>query len=466
MALFREYDIRGIVGEELTDDMAERIGQAFATVGKERGLKTVSVGRDGRLSSPALRDRLVSGLTSAGLNVVDIGVCPTPLLYFSLFHLPVDGGVMITGSHNAAEYNGFKLCVGKEALHGQAIQRIGQLIKAGHFSSGSGAVSVRPLIPDYLAYLKSSFKHVRAEHLHVVLDCGNGAASLVAVEAVKQMGCRVTELYCDLDGRFPNHHPDPTVVENLQDLIMAVRRSGADVGIGYDGDADRIGAVDEKGNILWGDRLMVVYSRDILATRPGSTIISEVKASQSLYDDIRNRGGRPIMWKTGHSLIKAKMKTEAAVLAGEMSGHMFFADRYFGYDDAVYASCRLIEILARAGKSLSSLVADLPVTSVTPEIRVDCPDTIKFDLVSRIQTRLLARARDGSTPLDSGLKIRDVVTIDGVRIVFEDGWGLIRASNTQPALVLRCEASSPARLEAIRKFIESELEHSRHLLAT
>lgn len=466
MGLFREYDIRGIVGEELTEDVAERIGQAFATVGKARGVKTVSVGRDGRLSSPALRDRLVHGLTGAGLNVVDIGVCPTPLLYFSLFQLAVDGGVMITGSHNASEYNGFKLCVGKEALHGEAIQHIGKLIEAGRFSSGSGTVSTRPLIPDYLAYLKTNFKSVRAEHLHVVLDCGNGAASLVAVEAVKQLGCRVTELYCDLDGRFPNHHPDPTVVENLQDLIKVVRRTGADVGIGYDGDADRIGAVDEKGNILWGDRLMVVYSRDILAARPGSTIISEVKASQSLYDDIRQHGGRPIMWKTGHSLIKAKMKTEAAVLAGEMSGHMFFADRYFGYDDAIYASCRLIEILARAGTPLSSLVADLPATSVTPEIRVDCPDSIKFDLVSHVQARLLERGQDRTIPLESGLKIRDVVTIDGVRVVFEDGWGLIRASNTQPALVLRFEASSPARLAAIRTFIESELEHSRHLLAT
>jgi phosphomannomutase/phosphoglucomutase len=466
MALFREYDIRGIVGEELTEDMAERIGQAFATVGRARGLKSVSVGRDGRLSSPALRDRLVRGLTSAGLNVVDIGVCPTPLLYFSLHHLPVDGGIMITGSHNAAEYNGFKLCMGKEALHGEAIQHIGRLIEAGDFSSGAGTVSARPLIPEYLAYLKTNFKHVRAEHLHVVLDCGNGAASLVAVQAVKQLGCRVTELYCDLDGRFPNHHPDPTVVDNLEDLIQAVKRCGADVGIGYDGDADRIGAVDEQGDILWGDRLLVVYSRDILATSPGSTIISEVKASQSLYDDIRQRGGRPIMWKTGHSLIKAKMKSEAAVLAGEMSGHMFFADRYFGYDDAVYASCRLIEILAKAGRSLSSLVADLPATSVTPEIRVDCPDAIKFDLVGRVQARLLERGRDYSRPLESGLKIRDVVTIDGVRVVFEDGWGLIRASNTQPALVLRFEASSPGRLNAIRTFIESELEHSRHLLTT
>ncbi len=466
MALFREYDIRGIVGKELTDEVAEQIGRAFATIGREQGMKTVSVGRDGRSSSPALRDRLIRGLTTGGLNVLDIGVCPTPVLYFSLFQLSVDGGVMITGSHNAAEYNGFKLCVGKEALHGEEIQHLRKVIEGGRFSTGSGTVIDRPLLKDYLAYLKRNFSSVKGERLHVVIDCGNGAASLAAKQALEQMGCSVTGLYCELDGRFPNHHPDPTVVENLQDLIKVVKKTGADVGIGYDGDADRIGAVDEQGNILWGDRLLVVYSRDILASRPGSTIISEVKASQSLYDDIERHGGRPIMWKTGHSLIKAKMKTESAVLAGEMSGHMFFADRYFGYDDAIYASCRLIEILAKTGKPLSTLVEDLPTTSVTPEIRVDCPDEMKFDLVKRTQARFLDYARAGRSPGAAGLKIREVVTIDGVRVVFEDGWGLIRASNTQPALVLRFEATSPDRVVAIRTLMESELKESQRLLAT
>ncbi|TAJ08922.1 MAG: phosphomannomutase/phosphoglucomutase [Nitrospirae bacterium] len=465
MALFREYDIRGIVGQELTEDLAERIGRAFATVARDKGAKTVSVGRDGRESSPALRDRLVQGLTAGGLNVLDIGVCPTPVLYFSLFQLPVDGGVMITGSHNASEYNGFKLCIGKEALHGDAIQQLRKVMEAGHFSSGPGTVSLRPLLQDYLAYLKASFASVDARHLHVVIDCGNGAAALVAKQAMEQLGCRVTGLYCDLDGRFPNHHPDPTVVENLRDLIATVKRTGANVGIGYDGDADRIGAVDEQGHILWGDRLMVLYARDILAVRPGSTIISEVKASQSLYEDIQRRGGRPIMWKTGHSLIKAKMKTESAVLAGEMSGHMFFADRYFGYDDAIYASCRLVEILAKNKQPLSALLADLPATSVTPEIRVDCPDHVKFDLVGQVQARLLAYAKAGRAPGEKGLVIRDVVTIDGIRVMFEDGWGLIRASNTQPALVLRFEASSPQRLDVIRALIESELDQARRTLA-
>lgn len=461
MALFREYDIRGIVGQELTEDMAERIGRAFATMGRERGLKTVSVGRDGRASSPVLRDRLVRGLTAAGLTVVDVGVCPTPVLYFSLFTLPVDGGVMITGSHNASEYNGFKLCVGTEALHGEEIQDIRKVIEGGRFSSGSGTVTERPMLPEYLAYLKRHFAHVDAGRLHVVIDCGNGAAALVATQAMELLGCRVTGLYCELDGRFPNHHPDPTVVANLQDLIKTVKATGADVGIGYDGDADRIGAVDERGDILWGDKLMVLYARDILAARPGSTILSEVKASQTLYDDIRARGGRPIMWKTGHSLIKAKMKEEQAVLAGEMSGHMFFADRYFGYDDAIYASCRLVEILSRAGRPLSSLIADLPATCVTPEIRVDCPDPIKFDLVRRVQERFAAYAKAGRSPGKDGLAIRDVVTIDGIRVIFEDGWGLIRASNTQPALVLRFEAGTAERLAAIQALIEASLDEAR-----
>jgi phosphomannomutase/phosphoglucomutase len=298
-----------------------------------------------------------------------------------------------------------------------------------------------------------------------VIDAGNGAASLVAGEAIAQLGCQVTELYCDLDGRFPNHHPDPTVVENLKDLIRKVRETGAHLGIGYDGDADRIGAVDEKGNILWGDRLLVIYARDIQSAQPGSTIISEVKASQSLYDDVAKRGGRPIMWKTGHSLIKAKMKEEQAALAGEMSGHMFFADRYFGYDDAVYASCRLIEILAKGRKPLSSLVADLPPSCVTPEIRVDCPDSVKFELVQHVQSRLVAAAQSRQ-PLDhTSLTIRDVVTIDGIRAIFDDGWGLIRASNTQPALVLRFEASTDAKLQAIRAAIEGELNQARQALS-
>jgi phosphomannomutase / phosphoglucomutase len=464
MGLFREYDLRGIVGQELTESIAEQVGRAYCTYVKNRGVKRISVGRDGRLSSPGLHKALVRGLLAGGLDVVDIGICPSPLVYFSLFQLSVDGGIMITGSHNAAEYNGFKICIGKEAIHGEEIQALRAVMEAGSFVSGTGRLSEHPIIPDYLSYIKESFAHVDAKRLHIVIDCGNGVAALVAKQALELLGCTVTGLYCDLDGRFPNHHPDPTVLENLDDLIAAVKEHKADAGIGYDGDADRIGTVDEQGNVLWGDRLLVVYARDILATKPGGTIISEVKSSQNLYDDIAKRGGRPIMWKTGHSLIKTKMKSEQAVLAGEMSGHMFFADRYFGYDDAIYASCRLLEILAKTTRSLSALVADLPKTTVTPEIRVDVSDSIKFELVRHVQDRLANCAKTGQELGSAKLVICDLVTIDGVRAIFNDGWGLIRASNTQPALVLRFEASSPERLASIRSVIEGELAAAQQAL--
>jgi phosphomannomutase / phosphoglucomutase len=464
MGLFREYDLRGIVGTELTEELAERVGLAYATYAGKRGVKVISVGRDGRLSSPALHKALLKGLLAGGLDVIDIGICTSPLVYFSLFTLPVGGGIMITGSHNAAEYNGFKICVGQSAIHGQEIQELRRVMEEGAFITGSGRLSEHPIIPDYLKYIEKSFSHVQAQKLHVVIDCGNGAAALVAKQALELLGCQVTTLYGELDGRFPNHHPDPTVLENLSDLMQVVREQKADVGIGYDGDADRIGAVDEQGQVLWGDRLLVLYSRDILAEKPGSTIISEVKSSQSLYDDIATRGGRPIMWKTGHSLIKSKMKEESAVLAGEMSGHMFFADRYFGYDDAVYASCRLIEILAKAGQRLSSLVADLPKTVVTPEIRVDLPDTVKFEVVERVKQRFTEylRTKEGVGP--DKLVLRDLITIDGVRAIFGDGWGLIRASNTQPALVLRVEATSSNQLTAIRALIDHELADAKRAL--
>lgn len=457
MSIFREYDIRGIVGKDLTVEVTESIGRAYATLALERGCKTVAVGRDGRLTSLELRDRFIIGVNSTGLNVLDIGVCATPHLYFALFTLPVDGGVMITGSHNAAEYNGFKMCVGKDALYGEGIQQLKGILDDQRYATGAGTVTETPVLPQYMAYLKENFSKVDGSALHVVIDSGNGAASLVAKDALEQLGCKVTALYCDLDGRFPNHHPDPTVVENLQDLIRTVKEQGADMGIGYDGDADRIGAIDEKGNILWGDRLMLIFARDMLETQPGSTFISEVKASQLLYDDIEKRGGRAIMWKTGHSVLKAKMKEENAVLAGEMSGHMFFADRYFGYDDAIYASCRLVEILAKKRKPLSSLLADLPITAVTPEIRVDCSDDVKFKLVDRVRNRLLELYKNPD-PTRPQLVIRDVVTIDGIRVRFDDGWGLIRASNTQPALVLRFEANSQDRLTTIRSYLEGELD--------
>jgi phosphomannomutase/phosphoglucomutase len=352
---------------------------------------------------------------------------------------------MVTASHNPPEYNGFKLSIGTSSMHGADIQSLKEDIEDGRFELAErpGRVSQRTIIPEYLAYIKQSFAGLDAGRIHAVVDCGNGMGGLVGPDALSLLGCRVTPMYVEVDGRFPNHPPDPTVVANLQDLITKVRETRANVGIAYDGDADRIGAVDERGEIIWGDKLMVLFARDILKAKPGATIISEVKASQTLYDDIATRGGIPIMWKTGHSLIKAKMKEEQAALAGEMSGHMFFADRYFGYDDAIYASCRLIEILTKAGHPLSSLLADLPPTIATPEIRVECPDEIKFQVVEAAKKEL---ARE-----------YDIIDIDGVRVLFPDGWGLIRASNTQPALVLRFEALTPGALARIREVVESQV---------
>lgn len=457
MGIFREYDIRGVVEKDLTPEVVNRIGRAYGTIARERGVGTISVGRDGRLTSPRLNEELIAGLTASGVNVIDIGICATPLLYFSLYHLPVEGGIMITGSHNASEYNGFKLCVGKEALHGPDIQYLRTVFEGGVFSSGKGNREARSIISDYRNFLKDKFAHVPKNHgLHVVIDCGNGAASLVAKDVLEELGCRVTGLYCDLDGNFPHHHPDPTVMENLEDLIRQVKAQGADVGIGYDGDADRIGVIDDTGNILWGDRLLLLFARDVLQDHPRSTFISEVKASQVFYDDIARRGGRAIMWKTGHSVIKAKMKQEKALLAGEMSGHLFFADRYFGYDDAIYASCRLIEILVKHKKSLSTILEDVPSTIVTPEIRVDCSDDHKFGMVDRVIEKIHEiRHRQASTTV--GPVIRDMITIDGVRVMFDEGWGLIRASNTQPALVLRFEATSKAKLNIMQEFLHEQL---------
>ncbi|MGD9849898.1 MAG: phosphomannomutase/phosphoglucomutase [Nitrospirales bacterium] len=457
MGIFREYDIRGVVEKDLTPEVVHRIGRAYGTIARKRGVHTISVGRDGRLTSPRLSGELISGIMDSGINVIDVGLCATPLLYFSLYHLPVDGGIMITGSHNSAEYNGFKLCVGKEALHGADIQDLRMVFERGDFSSGKGSRESRPIISDYLSFLKGKFSHIPQDHgLHVVIDCGNGAASLVAKDVLEQLGCRVTGLYCELDGNFPHHHPDPTVTENLGDLIRQVKEHGADVGIGYDGDADRIGVIDDTGHILWGDRLLLLFARDVLLENPGSTFISEVKASQVFYDDIQGRGGHAIMWKTGHSVIKAKMKEEKALLAGEMSGHLFFADRYFGFDDAMYASCRLIEILVKQKKPLSTLLADVPSTIVTPEIRVDCSDDQKFRLVDRV-IKKLTEVRDIQGSFKTSPMIRDMITIDGVRVIFDEGWGLIRASNTQPALVLRFEATSNEQLQFIQAFLNGQL---------
>jgi phosphomannomutase/phosphoglucomutase len=472
--IFREYDIRGIADRDLTSPVIVGLGRAFAAYLHSNGINSVTVGYDARISSPRLCDDIVRGLTMAGVDVTVIGLCPTPALYFSLYHLQTGAGVMITGSHNPSEFNGFKLCVGKETIYGEEIQNIrrimeraeknhvprergqGSGIKEHAGKTRNGTVTHLPILPDYILYIKSLFNSVEDSRLKIVLDSGNGTAGLAAPEIIRSMNCEVIELYSDPDGRFPNHHPDPTIPGNLATLIDTVCTSKADAGIAFDGDSDRIGVVDEKGNILWGDQLMVIFSRDILRERPGATFVSEVKCSQVMYDDVRAHGGNAVMWKTGHSLIKAKMKELHAAMAGEMSGHLFFADRYYGYDDAIYAACRIIEILknlkSAKGKnaSLSMLLADLPKTFNTPEIRFDCSDTIKFKVVEKVKEAFLNGTGLPQSP-------REVITVDGVRAIFEKGWGLIRASNTQPVLVMRFEANDPASLESIKSMMEQQV---------
>jgi phosphomannomutase/phosphoglucomutase len=439
--MFREYDIRGIAGKDVTEDDVVLIGKGIGTFLQQHGRKKLTVGRDCRLTSDLYAKKVIEGLRSTGCDIIDIGVCPTPVLYFSIQHLSQEGGVMVTASHNPPEYNGFKLCMNSDSIHGKDIQKILAIINGGSFSQGGGSLTTADIITPYRAVVENNITLARP--LKVGVDAGNGTAGVVAVPIMKKLNCEVHDLYCDMDGRFPNHEADPTVLENMQDLITLVKDKGLDVGIGYDGDGDRIGVVDEKGKIVFGDKLMIIFSREILSRKPGATFISEVKCSKTMYDDIEKHGGRAIMWKTGHSLIKQKMKEEKAELAGEMSGHMFFGDRYFGFDDAVYASCRLLEILSSTGKKISELLADVPETYTTPEIRVECPDDIKFTVVQKVTEYFRERY--------------NVIDIDGVRVLFDDGWGLVRASNTQPALVLRFEALSEERLKEIRNLVETIL---------
>jgi len=442
--IYREYDIRGIAGVDFDEAFVEALGRALGTKMRAQRIGRIAVSRDCRTTSPAYHKVMKAALRSTGVDIIDIGQCPTPLLYFAVHHLDLLAGVQVTGSHNPGDHNGFKICIGKTTIHGEQIQELRRIVDEGAFERGDGREEAYPIIPAYQGFLEEQFAR-GGEGIRVVVDSGNGTGGPVGPAIYRAMGADVIELYSEPDGRFPNHHPDPTVEANVADLIATVRKTGAHLGIAYDGDADRIGAVDENGRIIWGDEMMVAFSRSILRDHPGATIVSEVKCSQRLYDDIERHGGNAIMWKVGHSLLKAKMKETGAVLAGEMSGHMFFADRYFGYDDAIYAGARLIEILAKSGKKLSSLLADLPKTVFTPEIRVDCPDEIKFQLAERIRDRFR----------DLGY---DLIDIDGVRIRFDKGWGLIRASNTQPALVMRFEAADQAALDQYRHIVETELD--------
>ncbi|MDX2153016.1 MAG: phosphomannomutase/phosphoglucomutase [Bryobacteraceae bacterium] len=439
--IFREYDIRGIADEELLSDGVRGLGQAMGTYLRRNGGPNVCLGRDTRLSSPRLRDALAAGLQAAGCAVTDIGVVPTPLLYYAVRHLGAAGGVMITGSHNPAEYNGFKTVCGASTIHGQQIQEVLRILQSGEFETGSGSLREYDAATPYVEEIAQQFVFER--RIKVVADGGNGVAGPVMERLLAKLNVDAVKLYFDMDGRFPNHHPDPTVEENLVALKKAVAEHKADLGLAFDGDADRIGAIDEKGKVVWGDMLMLIFGREILTRKPGATFIGEVKCSQVMYDELERLGGKPIMYKTGHSLIKAKMKQEHAELAGEMSGHMFFADRYYGYDDALYASCRLMEIVSKSGKPLSAQLEGVPGMVVTPELRMDCADEAKFDVVRQVLEHFRGR--------------RKVVEVDGARVIFEKGWGLVRASNTQPVLVMRFEAETPELLNEYRKEVEDVL---------
>ena len=443
--IYREYDIRGVIGEDIKEDEFIILGKGFGTYFKGSGKRKIVLGRDCRLSSTKIRDEVTEGLISTGCNVVDVDVCPTPALYFAIRHLKADGGIMITASHNPPEYNGFKICSGFDTIYGQEIQKVRGLIEGADFVKGRGKYSSYEIIEKYVDIITADIEITPG--IKVGFDAGNGTAGPVGVKILKSLGCELYDLYCDMDGSFPNHEPDPTVLENMRDLIGETIKHNLDLGIGIDGDGDRIGVVDNSGNIVFGDMLLLIFARDILVKNPGATIISEVKCSDRMYKDIEAHGGNAIMWKTGHSLIKNKMKESKALLAGEMSGHMFFADRYFGYDDAIYASCRLLEILSRPGKSLGQLLADVPKAYTTPEIRVECTDAKKFELVETLK--------------DEFSKQYKIIDVDGVRIVFDDGWGLVRASNTQPVLVLRFEAQSTERLDEIKGLIEGAIERHR-----
>jgi phosphomannomutase/phosphoglucomutase len=440
--IFREYDIRGIVGDQLTDETVATLGFAIGTFFAQNGARRIAIGYDARKSSPDFCDLLTRGFNECGVNVVLIGMVPTPVLYHTVFTKDVDGGVMITGSHNPPDHNGFKICLGKATLFGSQIQEIKDIALSGMFAQGEGSVEAIEVLDDYCSDIVSKID-IASRPLKVVIDAGNGMGGVTAVPVYEKLGVELIKLYTEPDSDFPNHHPDPTVTENLQDTIKAVDDNDADIGLAFDGDGDRIGVVDENGRIIWGDELMILLSRSILESKPGATIIAEVKCSQNLFDDIEKHGGTAVMWKAGHSLIKAKMKETGAALAGEMSGHIFFADRFYGFDDATYAGARVLEILSKTDKPLSELLSDIPPTFSTPELRVDCSDERKFEVVAAIAKHFAST--------------NEVITIDGARILFEHGWGLVRASNTQAILVLRFEADSEEHLNEVRSTVEMKV---------
>ena len=457
--VFREYDIRGVALDgydknvDLTDDFTATLGRAYGTILRKRrttGYPRIVIGHDARQSGINLSKALTEGLRSTGVDVIDIGMVPTPCTYFAENVLDVDGAIQITGSHNPVEMNGFKMLIGGAALYGDQITHIRDVMLSGDFEKGSGKESELVFIGRYLDRLVAGFEPMTG--LKLVADCGNGTSGMVMVEALRRLEIDATILYPEPDGAFPNHHPDPTVVDNLKDLQKAVDEKNAWLGVAYDGDSDRLGAVDENGRILWGDRLMILFSRDILGRRPGSTIIGEVKCSKILYEEIAKFSGKPEMYKTGHSLIKKRMKETGAAFAGEMSGHLFFQDRWMGFDDGNYASLRLAELVYQAGAPLSVLTEGIPDLVSTPELRVDCPEEIKFQVVKEVQDAFRSRHDV------------DLIDIDGARVQNQYGWGLVRASNTQAVLVMRFEADTKQHLEELRSMIEAQVHKAREEL--
>ena len=440
--IFREYDIRGVVGTDLTPASVTSIGKAIGTYIRRGNGKNMILGRDVRSSSVEFCNILSKALNSTGCNVIDIGMVPTPVLYFALHHFNADGGVMITGSHNPPEFNGFKISQGFHSLYGKKVQELKGLIEVNDFEVGTGTTQQQPVLAEYMEKICSILEIPRK--IKVVVDGGNGCFGIVGPDLLKKLGQTPIELFSEPDGTFPNHHPDPTVSEHLTDLIEKVRLENAELGIGFDGDADRIGVVDEKGNILWGDQLLTIFARDILSRNRGATIVGEVKCSQNLYKDIKKNGGVPVMAAAGHSLIKNKMRETGALLAGEMSGHICFADNYYGFDDAIFAACRVLQIVAQSNTKVSEMLADLPETAYTPEIRIDCPDDQKFKIVREL-TEIFREKYE-------------VIDIDGVRVNFDNGWALIRASNTQPVIVLRLEAATKERLKELVAVIKKQTD--------
>ena len=452
--IFREYDIRGTVGTELTPEFARILGRAYGTLAQENKMNRIGVGHDCRLSSPEYAQALAEGLADEGLDVVLTGMGPTPQLYFAVFAQDLGGGIQVTGSHNPPDMNGFKILLGKQTLSGSDIQDLKnrcERVLGKPVAAKRGSISSISIQQPYInAIIENCKAHIGPRKLKIVVDAGNGVGGMVGPAVLRGLGVDVIELYCDPDGRFPNHHPDPTVLKNIQALIKSVKDSKADFGIGWDGDADRIGVVDERGEVVFGDMLLLLYGRAILAEKPGATIIGDVKCSSLLFNDLKSRGANAIMWKTGHSLIKSKLKETHGDLAGEMSGHIFFKHRYFGFDDALYSSARLVEIMSSHTGPMSSLLAGLPQMLSTPEIRVDCPEEIKFAIAREAQSAFPEFAVD---------------TIDGVRVNFAKGWGLVRASNTQPVLVMRFEAESPELLESYKKTVLERIENIKATLS-